>query len=545
MRRIDRSLAAVAIVGLTLQTPTQQRLYSATRPVSFGTLAAPTEGPHDYFDTLIARKDCWRAWSLRPTAGHSTAITSCGQSRYEKQLLGPSQGGYANTGSYPYSFTYCYTGTEPNCAEADSHPQKQDAAKMVIPMWDHGFGRVLGAPMEAVPRGTTSTIELADASLRMPQEFNSGVLVDKEIMLFTRRNSTSRTGTVVRGAFGTTPTAHAVGTPVRHNTNKTITQMFLPLNTDGTESADYLFVWDAYFTDSFIANRHGIQVHKGWHFNSAGGDDNWFRADPGYVPYAREDNQPRFNGDTMIGVARGRRLFSTIIPPSVVNEAHHPMLPFGRSGAAPVIYPNRWTRWWILIETKAEGVAANFSNVTTLNAPITDANATSMSIVCPVSSFGKNCPAFLSPASIAGAKWPGRSLRVGSEIMTITSGVSSGNTATLQVVRGAYNTTSVPHAGGATVQLVHDYITMWYADENTEPVQVYDRYPTHLDENDANPRNRGGLLRLRIEFDSSLGQIPEKRLRNGQEDLVMYTKNYVVLKNSLTDWVSLRIKPVR
>ena len=543
MHKINSSLVAVAIVALTLQTSTQESLYSSTGLSPLGHVG-PAEGTHEYFNTLIVRKDCWRAWSLRPTAGHSTAITSCGQSRYEKQLLGPPQGGYANTGSYPYSFTYCFRGSEPNCAEADSYPQKQDAAKMVIPMWDHGFGRVLGAPMEAVPPGTTSTIALADSSLRMPQEFNSGVLVDKEIMLFTRRNSTSRTGTVIRGAFGTTPAAHAVGTLVRHNTNKTITQMFLPLDTDGTESANYLFVWDAYFTDSFIANRHGIQVHKGWHFNSAGGDDNWFRADPGYVPYAREDNQPRFNGDTMVGVARGRRLFSTIIPPSVVNEAHHPMLPFGRSGAAPIIYPNRWTRWWILIETKAEGVPANFSNVTTLK-EATAANATSISIACPVSSFGKNCPAFLSPASIAGAKWPGRSLRIDSEIMTITSGVASGNTTTLQVVRGAYNTSNAPHASGANVQLVHDYITMWYADENMEPVQVYDRYQTHLDENAADARKRGGLLRLRIEFDSSLGQIPAQRVANGQQDMVMYTKNYVVLKNPPVEWSPLRIKPVR
>jgi hypothetical protein len=180
-----------------------------------------------------------------------------------------------------------------------------------------------------------------------------------------------------------------------------------------------------------------------------------------------------------------------------------------------------------------------------LDAAITDANATSISIVCPVALFGKNCPAFRSPASIGGTRWPGRSLRVGSEIMTITNGVSSRNTTTLQVVRGAYNTTRATHARGAAVQLVHDYITMWYADENAEPVEVYDRYPTHLDENDPDPRNRGGLLRLRIEFDSSLGQVPEKRIASGQQDMVMYTKNYVVLKNPPADWSPLRIKPVR
>ena len=542
MQRTVWSLAAVAVAILAVWLLTDATTRNSSAVAATGTSASPSS---DYFNTLVARRDCWRAWSLRPAAGHDAPITTCGQSRYEKQLLGPRKGGYANTDAYPYAFTYCYTGSEPYCTEADTHAQKQDAAKMVIPMWNDGNGRVLGARMEAVPSGTTSTIALSQTSLRMPMEFNSGVLVDGEIMLFTRGNPSSRTGTVVRGAFGTTPTAHAVGTPVRHNTNKATTQMFLPLNTDGTETADYLFVWDAYFTDSFVANRHGIQVHKGWHFNSSAGDDNWFRADPGYIPYQGEDNQPSFDRNAMVGVARGRRLFSTIIPPSVVNEAHHPMLPFGKNRAAPIIYPNRWTRWWILIETKAEGVAANFANVTTLDAAITDANATSISIVCPVALFGKNCPAFRSPASIGGTRWPGRSLRVGSEIMTITNGVSSGNTTTLQVVRGAYNTTRAIHARGAAVQLVHDYITMWYADENAEPVEVYDRYPTHLDENDPDPRNRGGLLRLRIEFDSSLGQVPEKRIANGQQDMVMYTKNYVVLKNPPADWSPLRIKPVR
>ena len=547
MYRAHWSLVAAAVAVLVCRPPSQA---TANDSVSLLTaignrVGASIERSHDYFNTLIARADCWRAWSLRPAVGHDAPITTCAQSRYQKQLLGPSQGGYANTGAYPYSFTYCYTGSEPFCERADTHPHKQDAAKMIIPMWDHGFGRLLGAAMDAVPAGNTSTITLSHTSLRMPQEFRSGVLVDSEIMLFTRGNSSSLTGTVIRGAFGTTPTAHAAGTLVRHNTNKTITQMFLPLNTDGTESADYLFVWDAYFTESFIANRHGIQVHKGWHFNSSAGDDNWFRADPGYIPYAREDNQPSFDRNTMVGVARGRRLFSTIIPPSVVNEAHHPMLPFAKHGAAPIIYPNRWTRWWILIETRAEGVAANFSNVTTLNAAITDANATSISIVCPPALFGKNCPAFRSPASIGGAHWPGRSLRIGSEIMTITNGVSSGNTTTLQVVRGAYKTSRTTHERGANVQLVHDYVTMWYADENTEPVQVYDRYLTHLDENDPTSTKRGGLLRLRIEFDSSLGQVQQQRIANGQQDMVMYTKNYVVLKNPPADWSSLRLKPLR
>jgi hypothetical protein len=244
---------------------------------------------------------------------------------------------------------------------------------------------------------------------------------------------------------------------------------------------------------------------------------------------------------------RGRRLFGLTYPPSTPEppaDDHEPMLPWGDNGGAAIVKPNVWGRWFVYIETQAEGDPANFTNVTTLNSAITSATQTQITIACDDALFGPNCPPFRTAQVIAGASWPGRSIKIGSEILTITSGTTSGDTTTLTVARGQYGTTAATHLNGADVGVVHDFITLWYADENNNAVELLDRYPAHLDENGAESV-RGELLRLRIEFSTSTDTILQARINAGQQDLVVYLRNFAILKNPPADWSALRVKPVR
>jgi hypothetical protein len=517
-----------------------------TQALSIVVVAAGAEGPHDYFTDLIARGDCWKAFSLRPLAGQSTAVTTCAQSRYEKQLLRAGLGGYAQQGSsVPLTLTYCFTGSEPSgsCLTTDTNPQKQDAAKLVLPMWISYEGATLAAPID----DNDLTITLASPIGKVAGA-GGGLKIGNEILHVTGMADQSGTTIVVtqRGAFGTTAAAHSAGAAVSRLSNVNENQVFLPLGTTGSEDANYLFIWDTFPTDSLIANRHGLQVYKTFHFNSSAGDDNWFRADYGFIPYA-DDNVPTFNPASDVGVVRGRRLFGLTYPPSTPEppaDDHEPMLPWGDNGGAAIVKPNVWGRWFVYIETQAEGDPANFTNVTTLNSAITSATQTQITIACDDALFGPNCPPFRTAQVIAGASWPGRSIKIGSEILTITSGTTSGDTTTLTVARGQYGTTAATHLNGADVGVVHDFITLWYADENNNAVELLDRYPAHLDENGAESV-RGELLRLRIEFSTSTDTILQARINAGQQDLVVYLRNFAILKNPPADWSALRVKPVR
>jgi hypothetical protein len=68
----------------------------------------PTGGVHAYFDSLVARSDHYKSYSLRDP----------------KQLAIRNNGGYAQNNSRPPAINYIY----PN----DPDPRKQDAAKMIV-----------------------------------------------------------------------------------------------------------------------------------------------------------------------------------------------------------------------------------------------------------------------------------------------------------------------------------------------------------------------------------------------------------------------------
>jgi hypothetical protein len=400
-----------------------------------------------------------------------------------------------------------------------------------------------------------------------------GIKIGDEIMHVVGLNDQSGTNITVtvtqRGAFGTTAVAHSAGEAVLRNSNINPTTAQIALNaiTDPTETRTYLFTWDTFYTDSFIANRHGLQVHKTIKFLARSNVDDWFRADGAYAPEATENVTGVFDRTQHVGTLRGRRLPSMTHPPAIHNEPHQPMLPIA-NGSSPIIKPNVWGRWWVQLDLKAEGVAANYTDMTgaLLKTAMTTAPAAgteeNITISCPggenVASFGPGCWAFTTAAAISCCSgtptWPGRSLRIGTEIMTIKGPTSTTQSETreITVVRGAYGTTPATHALNAQIQLVTDDISMWYADENTDPVQVLDKWPHFLPENSSTVAARGALKWVLIEYSTSTDKIFQERVTNesgGQQDLVVYLRNFAFLRYSgiitSADWSSLRVKPVR
>jgi hypothetical protein len=479
---------------------------------------------HAYFSALISRGDCFKAYSFRPQAGHNTKVGSCAATaNYASQLEGPKLGGYAQESGTKY-VTYDPTG--------DSNPRRQDAAKVVIP----AFAEPNVFLAEAV-NATQTTFTVATALMA---ERGKVFKIGSEYVGIPTTQATNVTFTVIRGLYGSTPASHPAGSPIQRNTNSLINQVRVPVGANGSETAKYLFVWDAYWTDSYI--KTGLIEHKTFQF-AAVSDKNWFRADAAYAPHdLLSDSQPGWNINTQIALAQGRRLSASVVPPAAVEPTDgRPAWPM--VGAAPIIYPNKWTRWFVLVETRAEGVAANFTNVTTLAAPV-DAGSNVIRIHCPASRFTEGCGAFTAATSVGGSGWPGRSLRIGSETMTITSGTSSGETRDLTVARGAYGTSAASHTAGDDVQLVNDYISMWFADEDHAPVQMYDRYPVHLFENHSSATARGALSQFWIEFNTSTAEMLPARVEDGFADLVAYVRNLAILKNPPADISPLLLRPM-
>jgi hypothetical protein len=107
---------------------------------------------------------------------------------------------------------------------------------------------------------------------------------------------------------------------------------------------------------------------------------------------------------------------------------------------------------------------------------------------------------------------------------------------------------------GTQIQLIEDYVTIWVADEETEPTLMYDRVSWHLPTNHSSLNVRGSMADFWVEFNTSTAQTTAGRA-NGADgtpgtaddfaDMVAYVRNLVVLKNPPADWSSLRVKPVR
>lgn len=379
------------------------------------TASAAAADPHAYFDSLTRRNDVFRAYSLRPRTGQPRQ-----HPYYENQLLRPRDGGYAACNSCDLWITYN--------ANGDVDPHRQDAAKVVIPAF-YGTGTTLLAA------GPTAS----DATLIVTASNNNwrgrSILVDREIMLVNSVETSTNTVGVTRGTAGTAAVAHKAGSVITINTNTVPNAVRLPLGTSDGHS--YLFTWDAYWTDSYL--RSGLTNHKAFNFIS---DGIWLEPDAAYNGGSGPAKVAGFNRSTDVAAFQIRSYNSLggkanyrdnqtlsrgyLGPAASDNEPLSPQL------ASFTIKPNRWVRFWVLINQRAND---------------------------------------------------------------------------------------------------YDKVSVWVADENTEPVQTHDQVPVSV-------RN-GTIEEFVIEFNTSTDEF----VRGDTRDLVSYVRNFVALQD-VSSPVTLLQRPI-
>lgn len=269
----------------------------------FAPVSAQTD-PNAYFNALAARPDVFRAYSLRDQA----------------QLLQYRQ----STGRGEW-VTY-----DP---ANDPDPRRQDAAKVVIPPFDDRVFTSLVQPM--TPDQTSLVVTASDSALNGAALRGRALKIDDEIVVVNNPSGVGFTNStivpVLRGQHGTTATSHASNTPVFRSINSLLNQVRLPLGTEDGRS--YLITWDTWFGAEFAYARSGISGYKNFQISSGG---IWYEI------------QTRFNeaagGDIGRVTARG---YGTIGPNVSDNNPISPM------PGTFTIRPERWTRYWALVDQRA------------------------------------------------------------------------------------------------------------------------------------------------------------------------------------------------
>jgi hypothetical protein len=302
-------------------------------------------GPHDYFDALVARPDFWKGYSLRPQTGEP--ITS---PYYEKQLLRRADGGYAASNSAGLWITYDRTN--------DFDPHAQDAAKVVIPAFSSiSSSIVLASDIDS----TTEQFYLTGDN----SSYNSDgrtIMIDSEKMTvfdpdgsgpLQAFNRTTFLLNVKRGQNGTAVASHSAGVGLRMSTNTVPNAVRLPLGT--SDGHTYLFTWDGYWTDSYLNS--GLSNHKAFNFISKG---IWLEPNTSFAGgigdakvagFSQTDSVAAFQTRSYHPIGGGSDWSSTggnMAGPGVT--ATEPLSP----QLAKFVYkPNRWVRFWYLIEQRA------------------------------------------------------------------------------------------------------------------------------------------------------------------------------------------------
>ncbi|BCS33194.1 hypothetical protein TBR22_A24210 [Luteitalea sp. TBR-22] len=301
------------------------------------TLPAQSTSPHAYFDALVARPDHWKSYSLRSPG----------------QLARPKDGGFAASNSDPLSVTY-----DPG---NDLDPHAQDAAKVVIPPFNLQSGTQLVKPINA----TSLTLDLADLDgdvTKVTTALNAKgdqIRVGSEIMV-TATDVTPldrATGIVKlsrRGAYGTQAMPHQPGERVHLSGNSLANQIRVPF--ESFDGATWFITWDAYFTDSFLNN--GIGNFKAFQLSSD--QSIWLEPQTHFDGAPLE--KPPFDPARHVAAAGRLRSYNNIGGPadwllSTGNQLgpgitdNNPVMPTVNDFF--IVYPNRWTRWWIRIEQRA------------------------------------------------------------------------------------------------------------------------------------------------------------------------------------------------
>jgi len=270
-----------------------------------GSVAAA--GAHDYFDTLVARSDHWKSYSLRS----------------HQQMLD-----YRHTAARRMDVTY-----DP---ANDSYYKRQDAAKVTIPEFS-GFSE-LKLPMTA--DATTVTLTAADSLMSSALSDGRAMRIGSEIVTVVRQSGVGiKDGvvTVLRGQHGTAAAAHAAGVAAMGSVTSLLNQLRLPVATQ--DGYSYLLTWDAWFGPEFDFDNAGIGNYKTF---LMGAPNYWLQIDTRFSEAPGPD----------IGMLGGRgnrggRPWAEAYGEGVTSET--PLLPqAGRFNVRPAT----WTRYWVLIDQR-------------------------------------------------------------------------------------------------------------------------------------------------------------------------------------------------
>ncbi len=460
------------------------------------------ESSNAYFDALIARPDLHLAYSLRPVAGNTNQSSPYWEGQLGDQDDDGLQGGLGVGQSYAFSY-------DPG---SDTHPNAQDACKHVIPPYVRVNSNALASDIDAV----TTTIPCTNVS--STYALNRHMKIDDEIMKITARDDLTDTFTVLRAQQGTTAVPHTAGTFTKVCSNTTPTVLVMPVLSGG-EKTRFFFVWDAYYTDSFVGT--GLTNHKAFQISS-GESAIWFELNNTYGP------SDASTGDFQTGVdvaAFQVRSYTAMMAPPMFDD--EPIEPIVNTFA---VKPNKWTRYFALIDVRSRDDAANYHDVSAELAAGIDSAVTSFSV--DTTGMQTAVPQFAVDQYIM----------VDSEIMTLTASVSAGNPRTLNVTRGARGTTPAAHSAGAAVKLgCHVRVSAWIADEDREPVEHFSDYPVALKAT-GNPATEDAMRDFEYEWNTS----NTLHIARSTYDLVAYHKNWACLKSDTLDPVAdgLLEKPV-
>ena len=289
-----------------------------------------------YFDALVARPDFYKGYSLRPKVGAPKTSPY-----YEGQLKSnkATPSGYVQTGRGPLVSTLVV------------YDQTMDAAKIRIPTWQ-GAGTLKYAltATDATLSGLSNT-GWGSHSLKIESEIvtlvNRGRTAQSVTDPVTGKVTTTYTHPMLRGQFGTVAAAHATGTAWRKNGNSLNDQVRVPVGTQNGHS--YLIVWDAYWTDSYLgASMRPQSRHKTFQLASRG---IWIEPGTNYTgtgsTLTGEAKVPGFDGTKHVAAYLFRGYGGAAA--GYLGEHGNPAI------GQFIIWPNRWTRTWVLI-TQNDGV---------------------------------------------------------------------------------------------------------------------------------------------------------------------------------------------
>jgi hypothetical protein len=175
-------------------------------------------------------------------------------------------------------------------------------------------------------------------------------------MLVNSVEMSTNTVGVTRGTSGTNAVVHKAGSVITINTNTVPNTVRLPLGT--VDGHSYLFTWDAYWNDSYL--KSGLTNHKAFNFIS---DGIWLEPDAAYNGGSGPAKVFGFNSSRDVAAFQIRS-YNTL--GGKTNYAENKALSRGYLGpeandneplspqlASFNIQPNRWVRFWVLIDQRS------------------------------------------------------------------------------------------------------------------------------------------------------------------------------------------------